>query len=1493
MPIDFNTFRTMSVKTNGANLLYLQGNQLKSAKAQGSRNIEAFKAATNAFLDAYKEHYGAAFGEMALNTLQQFMEAGRPISASVVSQLIKFADDRLGSGSCVKVGDATVDLATLGTDKMLSKGVFTSTKIRNAQTGGATAASGAFAAFAPADNGKVDVVGLMRHLKTLHVYVAREMAAAPAPAVPPAAPGEDEPAEVMVQDRETQLLEKYLFKAIDGLDNNALSNVYQGLVSRETEALKKECTRLLSHPDADPNARAAAEKLFTDLCRMEALVVSEVSRRMELARTPENMVQDVPSLMERYCGDGQVATNRFGGDKDMTSLNLGIMTSTAAEGSIVADRVDAKTNATLKNRGMDKVDSKKIGDMIRGNDLTINMHLGAVMGWRRNGTTTTSLFKKPNAQLINTFQSKEEQNLPLDGTGYLKLRNQVEKSFFPEYAQVPLKGKDRPCYGALNTKMFTSGAADTSNDDYGRTVIVLKEHVKQQCTYTLDDTFFVGTLTITPDMRAKMEEDIVANFASRLKDPEAVLDGLRKSGILDTAFKNHADGRMNAKDTMTLAVEFVGVFNKHLAEGAPRFDKDEIAGYLTEQYANKSENRKQVATYDNVENLLDGKGEFSVLNMGVATMKRQENPSTSLAFHGVNYIEAQIHGPIVLDRDVEEIRINTDDIEDRAYALFNKLTPEEQQAIKDDAAFGDSPNARKEAWIQARYDELLANIKEDVKDAPFKVTFYSSTEVRTKEKDRLSKNFDANTIETVKLIKDDLVAYANTLFSAEGHAKLIALALASDSDGENPVQRLWGEKLENAPAWLAASIDKAIRTTIAKIGVKADGAKSPADVDVSVKSRLTSILTCLKQIVKKLDEMGIQDPAERDLIMKTVTEAGVGSGSNVDSFIECHVATKAAMNDIPALVKETFEKDIPFGADLMRTAYNGLPPVGGRALDKLAELLRTEIREIKTDILEMNLLNDEAKPEKILETLRKKVVKPFVEKKAMLLANQANWKFPSNEERNAFISWAVNAGKLRFMEELKGVYESSTKLTDALAAKLAGNATPTAQDILDAFKAFYPTCREYIRLDWSNYKEFGPDDYDVAIARAVSVAMSRLAIRLGNDAMVRLAAAFDSTESRALYYGATVAGSKILQPAGDIEGGDFTHFSVFMDTFYQRLPEKFGASLEYPKTNGNAGLAAIPPAVRQMLRQINPAQADEIEGTPYNPRPAGMASFPRIAPPANPAGMPQNKAGRKAFLVEMLAIYRNHERTFDKGANYHGRTHATRAFVLGTAMSNILAAKGVKLDKNAVAIGIAGHDTGRTRNGNDSAESENRSANITIEALDRLMPGAPGVAWKSQVATNIAAGHGPKADQMRSIEGYLLKSADSLDYSRVGRLDPKRFPFLREDLVTEDGVIIPADANLRDQLMEEAERLTNLTSPRAARMAELNRLIAAIDELPDGPEHNAKTEEKNNLVAEMRRLEMEQTAAMSDEQIVEMVENAIRDNAKDFPLLTKYYLNAD
>ena len=43
----------------------------------------------------------------------------------------------------------------------------------------------------------------------------------------------------------------------------------------------------------------------------------------------------------------------------------------------------------------------------------------------------------------------------------------------------------------------------------------------------------------------------------------------------------------------------------------------------------------------------------------------------------------------------------------------------------------------------------------------------------------------------------------------------------------------------------------------------------------------------------------------------------------------------------------------------------------------------------------------------------------------------------------------------------------------------------------------------------------------------------------------------------------------------------------------------------------------------------------------------------------------------------------------------------------------------------------------------------------------------------------------------------------------------------------------------------------------------------------------------------MYQREKEQADTLTNQQIVDLVENAIRSRPQDFPLLTKYYLNAE
>ena len=222
-------------------------------------------------------------------------------------------------------------------------------------------------------------------------------------------------------------------------------------------------------------------------------------------------------------------------------------------------------------------------------------------------------------------------------------------------------------------------------------------------------------------------------------------------------------------------------------------------------------------------------------------------------------------------------------------------------------------------------------------------------------------------------------------------------------------------------------------------------------------------------------------------------------------------------------------------------------------------------------------------------------------------------------------------------------------------------------------------------------------------------------------------------------------------------------------------------------------------------------------------------------------------------------------------------------------MSNILKEKGVPVDLNAVSLGTAGHDTGRTQNGKEIEGSEERSADNVNAKIDEMYPGAAGDAWKGQVKASITS----EEENQTTIEGYVFKSADSIEIARLGEIDMKKFPFLREPIVGGNGVIVMPDQQLREALIKEAQKLGVATSPRARLSADIVDLTKQVLTAKTDVERNMLQQEQKRKVADAMRHEKEQTDTLSDDEIVELVEKTIRDNPQDYPLLTKYYLNAE
>jgi hypothetical protein len=245
-----------------------------------------------------------------------------------------------------------------------------------------------------------------------------------------------------------------------------------------------------------------------------------------------------------------------------------------------------------------------------------------------------------------------------------------------------------------------------------------------------------------------------------------------------------------------------------------------------------------------------------------------------------------------------------------------------------------------------------------------------------------------------------------------------------------------------------------------------------------------------------------------------------------------------------------------------------------------------------------------------------------MEKKALIMRQQTFFKFPSDEERNAFLSWAISAGKLKNQAQFDGAYEASSQLVDAFEAKLKTGAPLGAQDILDCYKAFSKTAMEWMFEDAKaqGALDYGPDDRQSFFGRIASVALSRLAVRLGNEALGKIAAAFNTPDGRWLYHAFLAAQDADTGNHEEaIVSGTIETASAFLVTLLRRIPEKHG----FPINVGDRGVsfpyAAVPPFARAFIAQISQAAATQLaereSPTTTPPRTARASSWAALRPP--------------------------------------------------------------------------------------------------------------------------------------------------------------------------------------------------------------------------------------------------------------------------------------
>jgi hypothetical protein len=533
--------------------------------------------------------------------------------------------------------------------------------------------------------------------------------------------------------------------------------------------------------------------------------------------------------------------------------------------------------------------------------------------------------------------------------------------------------------------------------------------------------------------------------------------------------------------------------------------------------------------------------------------------------------------------------------------------------------------------------------------------------------------------------------------------------------------------------------------------------------------------------------------------------------------------------------------------------------------DRLARLVAEIVEEVESDLAAEQSLS--SGPDHVKTAIHDVIVRT-IRHLSPLLAEADKLPFDTEEQRLGFLKRLCSTERIQSAEDVRALHAQATAQAALLRTWAAAEPPPSAEDILAAF---------------AGAPAGGPDPRD---ASAAAVALLRDAVPpITPDAMRKLLALLDSAPLRGITSQLdAIAGAEGLRDAPGAARAAGLAEAIRAAAI--AVADSINADWKPPRPP-MVPLSAVTAPVRDAVRRVAPALADALEAAhPAHP------AFPR---PANPGALPADKAGRRQFLVDELAQYREKERHApERGRAYHGRGHISRAYIFANVFCNILKEQGVTVDKNAVILGITGHDLGRAGLGKDRWEKQ--SADKTLQDLGaHYGPNAMDPAYAQELGdciekVTVDGANGKSIDIPKSdtLEAQLLNAADCLDIGRTTDFDPAYFDFLRD----KNGQIAPDAQKIRDQLIEEASILQRLTNPLCAIRQSYNHLLIEAGNA-DGEIATRLQNEAMQLEQDATQKIIEETETVDDATYFDRVENAIRQHPDLFPLLTQYYLDAE
>ncbi len=595
----------------------------------------------------------------------------------------------------VQIGKGSpISLMKIKGDSIPYQGFHTATKVARGQEGLAQSSRNTLSTLASA--GTLDAGKLLTTLKTNAEYMKRL----------------DKTGHLSETMRQDSL---WIFApAVEKLSNAELAAVYQSFTSAEMDVLQTALRHEGRNNPKAEDARSAAAQLFD----LEALVLKEMSNRVSNGKLDDFIAQerakgdakDDTKIAEYEAMRPRALSTQYAGAtvprpvhaNDITAANLHTLANVAAQSATQREKSAASETQKLTSRGMSAT-PKEMGDILRGSPLTINIPTHRLL-------RDTSFILNPNAPMPNIFHMKE-QGIISKSESYMAQRDETEKLVFPELEGHDAIADERPVYGALNTQQAQSGPAART---YGSCVIVLKPEVARRATFIADDTFFSPALKVTPERKTSFYalldgSGLPADLVAELKDPQSPkhvaleqwLDRAAGDEHLTACYLNTPPGELSLDSN----------------------DQERFAALGLQVFGDKDATRSKVASYDNLEALLPDLNDLNGALLAHAAEKRAAGADSSIRM-GLNYIEAQIHGPLIPGRDFQEIRVDlgeTRNGEERAQ-LINRM-----EAFHRDTGV-------KVVYLTNRIDpEEIRNIARDN-------TFerYDNT-----ESTRIQKNFDA------------------------------------------------------------------------------------------------------------------------------------------------------------------------------------------------------------------------------------------------------------------------------------------------------------------------------------------------------------------------------------------------------------------------------------------------------------------------------------------------------------------------------------------------------------------------------------------------------------------------------------------------------------------------------------------------------------------------------------------------------------------------------